>query len=213
MIEPDWPAPARVRALVTTRDMGDMGGDAGRQALHALLPSEARWTRQVHGIAVSTDKHPLEVADAAVTMRKGEPRAITVADCMPVFLADDAGTMVGVAHAGWRGLAGGVLEATVVAMRTSQNHLMAWLGPAIGPAVYEIGKDVFASFPEKTAFAPNGPGHWLLDLYAVARSRLQNLGVRRIYGGGFCTYSQADRFYSYRRDRTGKRMAAAIWLT
>jgi YfiH family protein len=136
-----------------------------------------------------------------------------IADCMPVFFADEDASVVGVAHAGWRGLAAGVLEATVDAMRVPIPSIMAWMGPAIGPRAYEVGEDVFEAFPEKGAFAANRPGHWLLDLYAVARSRLEKLGVRRVHGGGFCTYSEPERFFSYRRERTRERMAAAIWLT
>ena len=213
MVEPDWPAPPRVRALVTTREQGDMGSEEGRRTLHSLLPSEIPWTRQVHGIAVSTDEHPLAVADASVTRKKSAPRAVMIADCMPVLFADEDASVIGVAHAGWRGLAGGVLEATIDAARVPRERLLAWLGPAIGPRVYEVGEEVFEAFPEKSAFAPNRPGHWLLDLYAVARSRLEKLGLKRIHGGGFCTYSETQRFYSYRRDRTRERMAAAIWLT
>jgi YfiH family protein len=213
MVEPDWPAAPRVRAFVTTRAQGDMGSEEGRRALQALLPSEIPWLRQVHGAAVSTDEHPLASADASITRRKGAPRAVMIADCMPVFFADDDASVVGVAHAGWRGLAGGVLEATIGAMRVPPERLLAWLGPAIGPRVYEVGEEVFEAFPEKAAFAPNRPGHWLLDLYAVARSRLHKCGIRRVHGGGFCAYAERERFFSYRRDRTSERMAAAIWLT
>jgi len=211
MIEPDWPAPARVRALVTTSDLGDMAGEAGRRALRAHLPSEPLWLRQVHGNLVSNDLDPLAIADAAVTWKREAPRTVMIADCMPVFFADDEASVVGVAHAGWRGLAAGVLEATVEAMRTPAHKVIAWLGPAIGPKVYEVGEDVKNVFDEKHLFA-NRPGHWLLDLYGAARARLDRHGVKRVYGGGFCTYSDA-RFFSYRRDRTSARMAALIWLT
>jgi polyphenol oxidase len=213
MVEPAWPAPPRVRALVTTREQGDMGSEEGRRALHSLLPSEIPWARQVHGIAVSTDERPLAIADASVTRKQAVPRAVMIADCMPVLFAAEDASVIGVAHAGWRGLAGGVLEATVGAMAAHPRKLIAWLGPAIGPRVYEVGEDVFRAFPEKSALVPNRPGHWLLDLYAVARSRLEALGVHRVCGGGFCTYSEHARFFSYRRDRTAARMAAVIWLT
>jgi YfiH family protein len=212
MIEPDWPAPPRVRALVTTRDLGDMAGEAGRRALRAQLPSEPPWLRQVHGNLVSNDQTPLAIADAAVTRKREAPRAVMAADCMPVFFADDAASVVGVAHAGWRGLAAGVLEATVDAMRVPPERLMAWLGPAIGPKAYEVGAEVKNVFDEKY-FSANRPGHWLLDLYGVARARLAQRGVQRVYGGGFCTYTDSRRFFSYRRDRTSERMAAVIWLT
>jgi len=215
MLEPDWPAPARVRALVTTRDMGDMAG-AGRASLAALLPNEPAWLTQVHGVAVINLDEKIETlkGDAAVTRAARTVCAIGAADCMPVLLTDEAGSVVAAAHAGWRGLSGGVIEAAVRAMNVSPQKLLAWLGPAIGPRAYEVGEDVraaFSSYPEAFS-APTRPGHWLLDLYAVARRRLGNMGVTRVYGGGFCTYTDATRFYSYRRDRTKERMAALIWL-
>lgn len=214
MIEPDWPAPPRVRALVTTRDLGDMAGEAGRRALRVQLPSEPLWLRQVHGNLVSNDLDPLAIADAAVTRKREAPRTVMIADCMPVFFADDEASVVGIAHAGWRGLAAGVLEATVDAMCVSPGKVMAWLGPAIGPQVYEVGEDVRKAFPDqRIPFAMNRPGHWLLDLYGVARAKLAQRGVKRVCGGGFCTYADSRRFFSYRRDRTSARMAAVIWLT
>jgi hypothetical protein len=136
-----------------------------------------------------------------------------MADCMPVLFADAAGTAVAAAHAGWRGLAGGVLEATLAAMRIPGDRVLAWLGPAIGPRAYEVREDVLDAFRgDEAAFSPARPGHWLLDLYAVARRRLGQAGVTKIYGGGICTYSEPQRFFSYRRDRTGARMGAFIWL-
>ena len=130
---------------------------------------------------------------------------------MPVFFADESGTTVGVAHAGWRGLAAGVLESTLEAMKVDRSKVLAWLGPAIGPNAYEVGEDVRAAFAGyEGAFVPTRPGHWFLDLYAVARQRLK--GVKEIYGGGACTYSDRERYFSYRRDRTRERMAALIWL-
>jgi YfiH family protein len=211
MLEPDWPAPPRVRALVTTRDMGDMAGE-GRAALRAHLPAEPKWLRQVHGIAVSSDEVPVALADASVTRQRQAPRAVMIADCMPVFFAADDASVVGVAHAGWRGLAAGVLEATLDAMRIPSPRVLAWLGPAIGPRAYEVGEDVQRVF-DAAHLAPNRAGHWLLDLYAAARAKLARHGVQRVYGGGFCTYSDDARFFSYRRAGTGERMAAVIWLT
>jgi YfiH family protein len=216
MIEPDWPAPARVRALVTTRDMGDMAG-AGRASLAGRLPSEPAWLTQVHGIVVSEidSSHRVLKADAAISRIPGNVCVIGAADCMPVLLTDEAGSVVAAAHAGWRGLSGGVIEAAVEAMQVPKGKVIAWLGPAIGPRKYEVGEDVraaFASYPEAFS-APTRPGHWLLDLYGVARARLRNAGVRSVYGGGFCTFSDPARFYSFRRDRTKERMAALIWLT
>jgi hypothetical protein len=214
MIEPEWPAPPRVRALVTTSDLGNMAGEVGRRALRAQLPSEPLWMRQVHGNEVIVvDENSQRVGDASTSSKPGTVCAVMIADCMPVFFADDEASVVGVAHAGWRGLAAGVLEATVDAMRVPPGSLMAWLGPAIGPKVYEVGEDVRGAFPDQQdSFVVNRPGHWLLDLYAVARAKLAEHGVKRVYGGGFCTHADR-RFFSYRRERTSARMAAVIWLT
>src|SRR3954471_22495493 len=205
MIEPDWPAPARVRALVTTRDMGDMAG-AGPNALRALVPSEPVWLTQVHGATVFNldNKTNSLKGDAAFSRMPGIVCAVMAADCMPVLLTDDAGSVVAAAHAGWRGLSAGVIEAAVAEMRVEAAGIIAWLGPAIGPRVYEVGEEVRTAFLERdaaaaAAFAATRPGHWLLDLYAVARQRLAKLGVERVYGGGLCTYSDPERFYSYRR--------------
>jgi YfiH family protein len=216
MIDPDWPAPAGVRALVTTRAQGDMAGDEGRKKLRELLPDEPAWMRQVHGVRVIENENFVEnqEADAATTRRRGIVCAVKIADCMPVLLADDSGTVVGIAHAGWRGLSGGVIEATIRSMRVAPERLLAWLGPAIGPNVYEVGEEVRAAFAgHEDAFAATRPGHWNLDLYAVARQRIRAAGVKGIYGGSFCTYSDSGRFFSWRRDRDARRMAAAIWLT
>jgi hypothetical protein len=215
VIRPDWPA-SGVAGLVTTAAMGDMAEAPGRAALRALVPAEPRWLHQVHGAAVIDADTTTGVvkADAAVARRRGTVCVVKIADCMPVLFADQAGSVVGAAHAGWRGLAGGVLESTIHAMRAPPESLFAWLGPAIGPTVYEVGEDVLAAFAgHEAAFQPARPGHWLLDLYAVARNKLEASGVRRIYGGGFCTYTERQRFFSYRRDRGQSRMAAAVWLT
>lgn len=215
MIDPLWPAPARVRALVTTRSFGDMAREEGRRELRQHLPAAPRWMRQVHGKTVvrPDDLGGQAVGDAAVARGANTPCVVMVADCMPVFFADEQANVVGIAHAGWRGLAAGVLEATLDEMGAPER-VMAWLGPAIGPRVYEVGEEVRAAFAQgEHAFTPTRPGHFLLDLYALARQRLERKGVRRIHGGGFCTYSDAARFFSYRRDRTAERMAAAIWLT
>ncbi len=216
LIRPDWPVPSNVKAIVTTRPFGDMAGGApGRARLRAQLPAEPKWLRQVHGNAVidadSAGGEPQ--ADAAVGRRRGTVCVVMVADCMPVILADADGSVVGVAHAGWRGLSSGVIEATVRAM--GSRTLIAWLGPAIGPRVYEVGDEVCAAFlpEEQSAFVATRPGHWLLDLYAVARRRLEASGVKRVYGGGFCTYSEPQRFFSYRRERATGRMAALVWLS
>ncbi len=222
ILVPDWPAPPRVRALVTTRALGSMrrGGD-GRERLAALVPREPVWLRQVHGIAVvDADRAAAgeaPEADAAVARCAGVVCAVTVADCMPVVLAHEAGEAIGVAHAGWRGLAAGVIEATLDALRLPPGSLVAWLGPAIGPRAYEVGEEVRAEFLRRdaqstSAFRASRPGHWMLDLYAVARQRLARAGVVRVCGGGCCTHSQPERFYSWRRDRAAERMAALAWI-
>ena len=209
-----WPAPASVNAWTTLRSFGDMKGE-GRAHLEGLLPGQPVWLRQVHGTrVVDADARPrLPDADAAVARSRGTVCAVLMADCMPVFLADESGSVVGVAHAGWRGLAAGVIEATLSFMNVPPSRLMAWLGPAIGPDAYEVGEDVRAAFPGyERAFRPSRPGRWLLDLYAVARERLARAGVVRVYGGGYCTYRDSKRFFSYRRDHAAERMAALIWL-
>lgn len=213
MIDPDWQAPRRVHALVTTRDFGDLADEGVRRKLRGLLPAEPAWLKQVHGKrVVDLDAHSPGEADASVTRKRGTVAVVKAADCMPVLFTDVDGTTVAAAHAGWRGLASGVLEETVAAMGVPPQKIIGWLGPAIGPRVYEIGADVreaFSSYPE--AFVATRPGHWLLDLYAVARAKLK--GLKAVTGGGFCTYTETARFFSYRRDKTSARMAAVIWLS
>lgn len=235
-IIPDWPAPPHVRALVTTRaggvssgphaslNLGLRSGDdpaavaENRARLQRWLPQAPRWLAQVHGCTV-VDADPLTgapEADASVARLTGTVCAIMVADCLPVLLTDTAGSCVGAAHAGWRGLAGGVIANTVARMPASPADLMAWIGPGIGPAAFEVGDDVLEAFcanaPERrSAFRPHKPGKWLCDLPALARDALHRAGVTRIYGGELCTYADAQRFYSYRRDGITGRMAALIW--
>jgi hypothetical protein len=215
VIHPDWRAPPSVRAFVTTRDFGDVFTEEARRKLRALLPAEPAWLKQVHGNRVTEIPiSELTEADAAIARKAKSVCAVQIADCMPVLFADEAGTTVAAAHAGWRGLAGGVLEATIDAMGFAPRKVLAWLGPAIGPQVYEVGDEVRTAFRGyETAFKATRPAHWRLDLYAVARHKLQSKGLRQISGGGFCTYSEHERFFSYRRDRTKARMAAFIWLT
>ena len=219
LIVPDWPVPARVRALVTTRALGDMKSVPGRLRLRALLPAEPVWLRQVHGTAVvdAAGASPGMPADASYTREKDIVCAVMAADCMPVLLADERGDAVGIAHAGWRGLCAGVIEAAIAALRVPPDRTLGWLGPAIGPDAYEVGEEVRAAFVDRdtraaAAFRPARPGHWYLDLYAVAKQRLANLGVAKVYGGRFCTASDSGRFFSYRRDQAAERMAAAVWL-
>jgi polyphenol oxidase len=219
LIIPDWPVPPGVQALLTTRSLGDMKSDDGRSRLRALLPAEPLWLRQVHGARVvdAASAPAGAAADASYTCRERTVCAVMVADCMPVLFADEEGDVVGIAHAGWRGLCAGVIEETVAAMGAPARRILAWLGPAIGPGAYEVGEEVRAAFVDRearaaAAFRPTRPGHWNLDLYAVARQRLAALGVTRVSGGGLCTASDSARFFSYRRDSAAERMAAAVWL-
>jgi polyphenol oxidase len=243
IIAADWPAPPGVRALTTTRlgpghsagafarfNLGDACGDdpqvvAGNRTHlveHLGLPSAPRWLRQVHGCGLvrmpdTLSPEPPE-ADAAITSVSGTVLAVLSADCLPVLLCAEDGSEVAAAHAGWRGLAAGVLEATVDAMRAPSDRLLAWLGPAIGPERYEVGAEVRDAFlahdPEAcAAFSATRPGHWHCDLYALARQRLAAIGVSRIHGGGLCTHSDAARFYSFRRDGRCGRMASLVWMT
>jgi len=203
---------------------------ANRAELQALagLPSAPHWLRQVHGTAVLRFDAPLAepaapadepTADAAVTDVPGVVLAILTADCLPVAFAAADGSEIGAAHAGWRGLADGVLERTVAAMRTAPAAVRAWLGPAAGPQAYEIGEDVYAAFVGQDpaaalAFEATRPGHWRVDLYALARQRLLAAGLRAeaIHGGGLCTISDAGRFFSHRRDRRSGRLATLVWM-
>jgi len=187
--------------------------------LRLHLPSDPVWLRQVHGTRciVAEDATAGVEADAGVSFRPGTVCAVLTADCLPVLFCDVGGTVVAAAHAGWRGLAAGVLEAAVAAMRRPAGEILAWLGPAIGPAAFEVGDEVRAAFVARdaaaaAAFVPHGAGKWLCDLDALARQRLAALGLRRIDGGGLCTASDADRFYSYRRDGATGRMASLVWL-
>lgn len=237
-LAPDWPAPPAVRAVVTTRTGGvsagayasfnlasHVGDDpaavaANRRRLRAALelPAEPSWLQQVHGAAVARLPGPLpESADAAVTTERGPVCAVMVADCLPVLLASRDADRVGVAHAGWRGLAAGVIEATVAALGGDPARLIAWLGPAIGPRAFEVGSEVRAAFtngdPGASAhFQPGRDGRWFADLPGLARRRLATCGVASVYGGIDCTVADPARFYSYRRDGATGRMAALIWL-
>lgn len=183
------------------------------------LPREPGWFEQVHGIEVADLDSGVGVtrADASITRRTGCVCAVQVADCLPVLIAASAGDAVAAAHCGWRGLADGVLEATVRALGVPSDGLMAWLGPAIGPAAFEVGAEVRAAFlahdPRAAdAFLGNSRGRFQCDLFALARQRLAKLGVQRVFGGGLCTYSDPRRFFSFRREGRCGRMAALIWL-
>lgn len=236
-IVPDWPAPERVKALITARQGGVSQGPyasfnlgtrvaddphavaENRRRLLAYLPAEPRWLTQVHGsrvVAAHSISHPAE-ADGAYSTVPNVVCTVMIADCLPVLLCDRDACIVGVAHAGWRGLAAGVIEQTIAAMDAAPNRLMAFLGPAIGPDAFEVGEDVYRAFVDRdrraaTAFRPRGPGKWRADLFELSRQRLASAGVADIYGGGLCTYTHPGRFFSHRRDRVTGRMAALIWL-
>jgi polyphenol oxidase len=234
----DWPAPPGVRAVSTYRsggssaapyaslNLGDHVGDDpamvadNRRALAAAvgLPAEPRWLTQVHGVNVADldASGPHFPADAAITRRPLRVCAILTADCLPILFAAESGDTVAAAHAGWRGLSAGVIEATVRAMGDSPHRLIAWLGPAIGPKHFEVGSEVCEAFlagepKDGEAFVRNERGRFMADLYLLARRRLERLGISRIYGGGECTYSGEDRYFSYRRDGATGRQATLIW--
>jgi YfiH family protein len=237
-----WPAPPGVIAFTTLRhgagasappfdtfNMGVRCGDdpdvvaCNRAALRELarLPSAPCWLRQVHGTHVHRFDSPADgaeapEADAAVTSVPGVVLAILTADCMPAVLASRDGGEVAAAHAGWRGLAAGVLEATLAAMHAPPGDVVAWLGPAAGPSAYEVGREVFDAFVDRdpgarTAFSPTRTGHWHVDLYALARRRLAAAGVGAVHGGTLCTISDPARFFSHRRDARTGRMATLAW--
>jgi YfiH family protein len=189
--------------------------------LRAVTGVEPVWMSQVHGTdVVAIDTPPsMTIGDAAVTTQQGRVVSVRIADCLPVLFCDRAGTCVAAAHAGWRGLAAGILEATIEKMHVDPAQLLAWFGPAIGPDKFEVGDDVLDAFVtrDKAAAAafkphPEHGGKWLADIFALASMRLDAAGVTAQFGGGLCTVSNPDRFFSHRRDRTPARMAALIWL-
>lgn len=238
-IQPEWPLPAKVGSLITTRHggvspapydslnlgnhVGDDAANVGRNRaiLCEQLPAEPAWLNQVHGVTVvdaaSVVAGEVPDADASFTRTPGAVCVVMTADCLPVLLADRAGTVVGAAHAGWRGLCNGVIEATVAAMNEPAANLVAYLGPAIGPDAFEVGGEVRDAFMAHdaeavAAFLPIDDGKFLADIYLLARQRLAALGISEVYGGEECTVIDRARFFSYRRDRTTGRMASLIWL-
>lgn len=244
-IVPDWVAPRNVRAVITTRSGGDSRGAyssfnlashvgdeeqavaGNRGILRGHLPADPVWMKQVHGTQVfDADADPAGVAieveaDAAVTRSARRVLAVLTADCLPVLLCDDSGSVVGVAHAGWRGLATGVIECVVAAMKIDPERLIAYIGPGIGASAYEVGAEVRQAFVARNAtavhaFAPldeAAPGKYLADLALLARQRLGRCGVMRIAGGMHCTYSDPARFFSFRRDGATGRFASLIWIS
>jgi polyphenol oxidase len=244
-LAPDWPVPASVRSVFTLRGGGVSAGpyaalNIGAQVQDAPLavaenrrriaatfdlPTEPAWLTQVHGAEVLRLGAQLQAdlkADAVVTRQAGRVCVIQVADCLPVLFAAHDGSVIGAAHAGWRGLAAGVLEGTVAAMGVPPGQLWAWIGPGIGAANFEVGAEVRDSFvgpagaaaaaEVEAAFLANARGRWQCDLVALARQRLAACGLTTIHGGRWCTFSDAENFFSYRRDGRTGRMAALIWL-
>ncbi|MFJ3053622.1 peptidoglycan editing factor PgeF [Pseudomonas nitroreducens] len=236
-LTPDWPAPANVRARVTTRaggvsvepfdsfNLGEHVGDEpaavaeNRRRLVSELGCQPAWLSQVHGIeVVEADPSAVATADASWSATPGIACTIMTADCLPALFCDRAGTRVGAAHAGWRGLAGGVLEATVDAMGVAPAELLVWLGPSIGPRAFEVGPEVREAFLDEHAevehaFVPSvNAGKFMADIYELARIRLAAKGVTAVYGGDFCTFTDTERFYSYRRNSRTGRLASLIWL-
>lgn len=238
-IEPAWPAPPNVRAATTLRAGGvstgrfstlNLGAHVGddpaavvenRRRVRELLrlPSEPLWLNQVHGTTVieAGDYSAPPTADAAFSRVANRVCAVLTADCLPVLLCDETGTRVAAAHAGWRGLVGGVLAQTVAALEVDPSRLLAWLGPAIEQEAFEVGFEVREQFlardsAHEEAFVRNARGRWQADLYALARGELRRLGVEAVYGGGFRVHAEAERFFSYRRDGRTGRMATLIWM-
>jgi YfiH family protein len=238
-ITPEWAAPANVRAAATLRAGGVSGGSFAslNLAMHVgdeseavaenrrrlrdmlALPAEPTWLNQVHGATVveASQYEAPPTADAAFARKAKQVCAVQTADCLPVLICDRDGTRVAAAHAGWRGLSGGVLRATVEAMATAPGQLMAWLGPAIEQDAFEVGEEVRERFraldpANAAAFRINERGRWQADLYELARRELRRLGIGAVHGGGFRVHAEGDRFFSYRRDGRTGRMATLIWL-
>ena len=220
VIRPRWPAPQTVCAASTERGLG-----AERAWRLLEVPGLPRWLSQVHGVEVACADEGWSTvqADGCIAFTAGRACALRTADCLPVLLCDRAGSRVGAAHAGWRGLAAGVIESTVSALReggdrpVEAGEIMAWIGPGIGASVYEVGSDVFSAVTRGAAgaerfFSPQSKSRWLMDLAGLARQQLRRLGIARIYGGRWCTYSDPQRFHSYRRDGGSARHASFIWL-
>ena len=247
---PQWPAPKSVKSLVSTRkggvsqppfdalNLGDHVGDkatdvlANRTIFTHELAAEPLWLKQTHSTVVSTPQSRLSeqggeiAADASVTNITDEVLAIMTADCLPVLFTNSSGTVVGAAHAGWRGLCAGVLENTITELLNLSDdknpaNLMAWLGPAIGPEEFEVGQDVVSAFTDSRMpihadsfmSIPSRPGKYLANIYQLARGRIEACGVQSISGGGYCTVRDQERFFSYRRDGQTGRFASAIWIT
>lgn len=238
-IFPDWPAPNNIACVTTTRAGGystntynslnlglhveDHEADVNKNRSlikdDLQLPAEPIWLNQIHGtkvLNVSGECPKNVTADAAYTNEIGVVCAVLTADCLPVLFCDQAGENIAVAHAGWRGLLNGVLENTIHALPVENNKIMCWLGPAIGPNKFEVGEEVVKEFVEKdarhkNAFQVQSNLKYLADIYQLAENILGFTGVQEMYGGKYCTYTEEEKFYSYRRDGQTGRMATLIW--
>jgi YfiH family protein len=220
VIEPNWPAPRNIRAYTTLRS-GWTARTQGEPLKSVLnLPDEPIWLDQKHtAIALAaTPENVDQLGDASYTSIPERVCIALTADCLPVLITNKQGTQVAAAHAGWRGLAAGVIEETLKKMNLPAEDVLVWLGPAIGPKKFEVGKDVYDAFVEThaesaSAFVPHAEGKWLANLYELAKIRLRLCGVTQVYGGDYCTYTQEDLFFSFRRDK-GKlgNMANLIWM-
>ena len=234
LLTPNWPAPERVKALTTTRVGGVSQGPyaglnlgahveddprhvaANRQLLREHLPADPCWLHQTHSTRVLEAGSDDVDADGSITMATETVCTVMTADCLPVLICDEKASQVAAVHAGWRGLAGGIVERAIDRFMAPPEQLLVWLGPAIGAGAFEVGEDVRESFvsvaaEDGSAFRVSGD-RYLADLYALARNRLSRAGVARVYGGDYCTYSQPELYYSYRRDGQTGRMASMIWL-
>lgn len=234
-LKADWPAPDFIRAGTTTRQGGVSKGayDSFNLATHVgddrnavqqnraklAVPNQPQWLEQVHSTIVVKLPNEVQIpkADAVYTEEKNQVCAVMTADCLPLLITDTKGSQVAAIHAGWRGLCDGVIEATIRKLAADPESLLVWLGPAIGPDVYEVGKDVYDAFiikdsAVKIAFTQVKDKHWLFDIYQAAKIRLQGAGVNQVFGGGHCTLTEQDKFYSFRRDKVTGRMASMIWI-
>jgi len=236
-LEADWPAPDFIKAGTTLRQGGVSGSpyasfnlathvgdepamvEKNRAMLNLELPTAPQWLEQTHSTQaiLLPSKEIVPKADAAYTSKQDIVCAVMTADCLPLLITDKQGSCVAAVHAGWRGLCDGIIEATIKKLTTEPESLLVWLGPAIGADVYEVGEEVYDAFTKednnaKQAFTSSSEKHWLFDIYRLAKQRLNNIGVKQIYGGDRCSLSEEEQFFSYRRDDVTGRMASLIWI-
>ena len=234
-LQADWPAPSFIQAGTTLRQGGVSRGEYSslniaahvgdelamveKNRLSLNLPNEPQWLEQIHSTKAILLPHEKSVpkADAAYTEKKNIICSVMTADCLPLLITNKQGSCVAAIHAGWRGLCNGIIEATIKSLPAEPESLLVWLGPAIGPDVYEVGEEVYDAYTKdnneaKQAFTSVSEKHWLFDIYELAKLRLQKLGIKQVYGGDHCTFTEKDMFFSYRRDKVTGRMASMIWI-